>query len=166
MNNDNQEKYDKDFNNWHNLKSNIQKRNAARVFIQQGAVWLMSVGVNVGSEIDGKGRDFARPVIVIRRINNETFYGISVSSRIVEDFYRVKFNMADQGRIALLSQIRSFDKKRCIRLITILPPETIELILARVRKVFTKAETPQPQNATEGNLDCPKGDSDTSLPKH
>ncbi len=157
-------KYTKNFDAWNEIKCLIHVKNTERILIQQGAIWLMNVGVNVGSEVDGKGTDFARPVIVIRRINDSTFYGIPVSSKIVEDFYRIRFKMLREDRIALFSQMRSFDKKRCIRLITILPLDIVELFLIHIQILFT-SRNPSSTEMNEGNLDCPKGDSESTISK-
>jgi mRNA interferase MazF len=70
--------FHKDFALWHKVKSATDTRNTQHVFIREGAVWLMRLGVNIGSELDGKGDEFLRPIIVIKGINDHVFFGIPV----------------------------------------------------------------------------------------
>ena len=39
-------------------------------------IWWVSVGVNVGFEEDGKNDNFVRPVLVLKKFNNDMFLGI------------------------------------------------------------------------------------------
>ena len=148
-------KYIKDFAAWHEIKSATDARNTSRILIRIGAVWLIRLGVNVGSELDGKGNEFLRPVIVIRKINDQRFFGIPVSSKVTEDYFRQKFILLGEQRDAVLSDIRAFDKKRCMRFMTMLDTETIHIITQRISHIFIEDETPQPPQATEENLGCP-----------
>ena len=40
--------------------------------------WWCAVGVNVGNELDGTGKEHDRPVLVIRPFNAETFFGVAL----------------------------------------------------------------------------------------
>ena len=57
----------KDFDRWNTLKKAVNAADETkRVYFHEGDIWWVRLGVNVGYEIDGKDRDFARPVIVLR----------------------------------------------------------------------------------------------------
>ena len=90
------------------------------------------------------------------------FIGIPVSSKGKEDFYRFPFKLLEEKSIAKLSQIRSFDKKRCIRLMMMLSKKDLDSIILRVIKLFNKDETPP---IKVGNLGCPKEKGDNT-PNH
>ncbi|MEK7095241.1 MAG: type II toxin-antitoxin system PemK/MazF family toxin [Patescibacteria group bacterium] len=150
------EEYTKDFENWNKLKKDTDLKDVKNILIQEGAIWLMNVGVNIGFEIDGKGENFARPVIIVKKINNDTFFGIPASSKIFINYYRIKFKLFDEDRVMVLSQMRIFDKKRCIRFMMTLPYEQLLIVQDKIAKLFLKAETPQQLKAVEGNLRCPQ----------
>lgn len=105
----------KDFYNWNEKKIKIDK-NKKYKHPKAGEVWWCSVGVNIGTEIYGKGIDYSRPVIVINADMGESFLGIPLTSKIKNGKYSCIVRIAE-GRLstAQVSQIRSFDKRRLLK---------------------------------------------------
>jgi len=62
----------KDYKKWHTKKSLIETRND-RLYFHEREIWWCSLGHNVGFEQDGKGVDFARPILVFKKFNKEVF---------------------------------------------------------------------------------------------
>ena len=58
----------KNFNGWILVKKRLHYTKTLRTF-NTGEIWWCAVGENVGSEICGKGRTFARPVVIVRNAN-------------------------------------------------------------------------------------------------
>ena len=53
---------------WNKLKKAINaSEESERVYFHEGDVWWVHLGVNVGYEIDGKQREFSRPVVALRK---------------------------------------------------------------------------------------------------
>jgi mRNA interferase MazF len=60
----------KDFGSWNNLKIKIDSElEERRLFFKEGEVWWIHLGLNVGFEMNGKNKEFIRPVVVIKRYN-------------------------------------------------------------------------------------------------
>jgi mRNA interferase MazF len=72
----------------------------------------MNIGVNVGSEQDGKGDLFMRPVFIYKKINGTTFVGIPLTTVNREDSMHVSFYFEYEINTAIISQISVFDRKR------------------------------------------------------
>jgi len=72
----------------------------------------MNVGINVGSEQDGKGNLFIRPVFIYKKINSRTFLGIPLTKVLKEDLEHVPFYFDYDISTVIISQIRVFDRKR------------------------------------------------------
>jgi mRNA interferase MazF len=70
----------RDFEKWHDKKSELDQ-NEVRVNFHERDVWFSSVGANVGFEWDGKGKEFLRPIVILKKFNNETFWGIPLTDR-------------------------------------------------------------------------------------
>lgn len=103
---------DIEYDNWNNVKKDLNK--SARRLFDKGEVWYISLGKNVGFEQDGKNISFERPVLVIRKFNNEVFLGLPLTS--VEKNGRYYFTLKSfNNSVAILSQIRLFDSKRLLR---------------------------------------------------
>jgi len=102
----------KDFNNWNEKKIKIDS-NETYKHPREREIWWCSIGVNVGTEIFGKGDDFARPVLIINASVGEGFIGVPLTSKIKNGEYfciiKVKENKLST---ALVHQVRNFDKRR------------------------------------------------------
>ncbi|MFQ5754353.1 MAG: type II toxin-antitoxin system PemK/MazF family toxin [bacterium] len=102
----------KDFQNWHNKKSkidNIEKR----PFFHEKEIWFCYLGANVGFEEDGTGKDFLRPVIIVRKFSKEVFWGIPLTKKEKDTKYYFTFSFSERGKnTAILSQIRLIDARR------------------------------------------------------
>ncbi len=110
----------KDFDQWNKKKQEIHEQPGA-AFYHEREVWWCALGVNVGDEQDGTGKNFDRPVVVIKGFNRSIFLGVALTGKKREGkyyFYLGKF--ADRDSSAVLSQIRLIDSKRLIRKMTIL----------------------------------------------
>lgn len=102
----------KDFLTWHKKKQEIHDA-AIRRFYHEREVWWCSLGLNVGFEMDGKGEDFARPVLIIKGFSVETFIGVPLTTRKKKSVYYAEVNLGDGVyRQAALSQVRMIDTKR------------------------------------------------------
>ena len=102
----------KDFNNWNIKKTNLDTIEV-RPFFHVGEVWYCYLGVNVGYEQDGKGDDFLRPVVILKKFG-DTFWGIPLTRTIrPEKPYLYQFSFTE-GIVsnAVLSQIRLIDARR------------------------------------------------------
>lgn len=53
----------KRFSEWIGLKESLDERNIQAPHVNEGDIWWVSLGENVGWEINGKSREFSRPVI-------------------------------------------------------------------------------------------------------
>lgn len=102
----------KDFKVWHKDKSNIHNEKD-RPFFHEREVWFASLGENVGFEIDGKNERFMRPVIVIKKFNNETLWCLPLTKNPKKGKYYFSFGFnSGQASTANLSQLRLIDAKR------------------------------------------------------
>ncbi len=102
----------KDFKEWHLKKSDLNE-NKTRVFFHEREVWFAVTGVNIGFEQDGKGTDFLRPVIVIKKFSNEVFLAVPTTKNGKIGKYYYSFTYKEgESTTAILSQIRLIDCKR------------------------------------------------------
>lgn len=116
----------KDFLYWHKKKENIDNTNK-RVYFHEREVWWCRIGVNVGYEQDGKGENFARPVIIFRKFNNEVCWVIPLSAKIKIGKFYLPIDLDDDvARVAILSQLRLIDAKRLYQKIGVLEEDEME----------------------------------------
>ncbi len=101
----------KDFDNWGIKKKKVHGVDVRPMFKERD-IWWCILGTNVGDEQDGKGDNFTRPVLVLKKFNSNIFIGIPLSTQLKDNkfYYRINFRNMDQS--LLLSQLRLMDAKR------------------------------------------------------
>lgn len=102
---------EKDYTDWMLVKTKINNVPLRPTF-REGEVYWACVGENVGFEQDGKGRLFARPVIVLKKFNRELFLGIPLTSNDKLGKYYYSFHFKGRKSTAILSQIKAIDSAR------------------------------------------------------
>lgn len=103
----------KDYKIWTPIKVKIHNNKSTRPGFHEREIWYCHLGENVGFEQDGKGDDFLRPVIILRKFNNEIFWAIPLTSVIKKSKYYFAITLEDGKKSsAILSQIRLIDAKR------------------------------------------------------
>lgn len=50
--------------------------------IREGEIRWCRLGMNIGSETQGKGSYFERPVLILKKFSRDVFLGIPVTSKI------------------------------------------------------------------------------------
>lgn len=131
----------KDYAGWHAKKLLINS-SSSQVHFYESEVWWVAIGQNVGDEEDGKGRDFARPVLIIRKFNRSLFYGLPLSTAIKRGKYYYGLTIRGRKNVALLSHMRDYDSKRLIdRLAIINETEYAQIQLALIMLLKEPART-------------------------
>jgi len=82
------------FDQWNKVKINAHLKENNVGFKVRDIFWLR-IGQNIGSEEFGKGNEFQRPVLIVRKLTHDLFMGVPLTSSIKEDndyFYTFEFN--------------------------------------------------------------------------
>ncbi|MCK9368474.1 type II toxin-antitoxin system PemK/MazF family toxin [Candidatus Dojkabacteria bacterium] len=106
--------YLKDFENWNILKKEIDSSNNRIPFFKEGDVWWVHLGANIGSEIEGKGTKFLRPMIIIRKYSPQLFLGIPLSSKLKNIWSYIPIIINTRKESLLITQSRSISSKRLL----------------------------------------------------
>jgi len=101
----------KKFNEWHQLKVILHNKKKKVLFKERDIFWA-SIGVNIGFEQDGKGTILSRPVLILKKHNQNLFFGIPLSTKIKEGSFFFEFILNNKPSCALLVQGRTYDVKR------------------------------------------------------
>lgn len=116
------------FVDWTKLKIRIHCSNK-KLFPRARQIWWVSLGQNVGVEINGKSETFERPVLILRRFNDDSCLVLPISSKIKKGNYYFEFvNNNGDVNIINYSQIRTVSTKRMIRMVGVLDEEIFNKI--------------------------------------
>lgn len=85
----------------------------------------MALGANIGFEQDGKGEEFRRPVVIIKKFNRFVVLAVPLTTRIKDNKYYISCEIGDGiSRMAIISQIRLIDSKRLIDKLGVMTEKT------------------------------------------
>mgnify|MGYP003405310517 CR=1 FL=1 len=128
---------EENFDKWNQIKKNVQEDEKNRLFKQRD-IFFINMGQNIGFEQNGKGENFVRPIVILKKITNQMFIGIPLSSQIKDGdwFFKFEFNIKDKIslNIAILPQIRMFSSKRLLNKIGVMKIEDFEKMKDKIKK--------------------------------
>jgi len=108
----------KDYGGWHKKKKILNERaDIDTIFFREKEVWWTALGVNIGFEQDGKGEEFRRPLLILKKFNKYLVLAVPLTTRIKKDNkYYVPCSIVGDNitRMAIISQTRPIDTKRFI----------------------------------------------------
>ncbi|MCK9369035.1 type II toxin-antitoxin system PemK/MazF family toxin [Candidatus Dojkabacteria bacterium] len=128
--------YFKDFKNWGKVKIKLEKDSHIPALFNEGDIWWTSIGVNLGTEICGKGRNFTRPVLVIKKYNKYSFLGIPLSTKLYSQNYYIPILVNRERQSCVLSQAKVFSSLRIENRITEISKEDLKRIIRKFKKTF------------------------------
>ncbi len=124
------------FDTWNSLKKQLHQVNKPIGFNQQD-ILFMSLGQNIGFESYGKGDEFMRPVIVLKKFGTYSFLGVPLTSKSKEGNHFMTVTFKDRVNTAMLNQIRTFDAKRIKYKIGYLGKKQYEALKIKITEQLT-----------------------------
>ena len=94
------------------------------------------MGINVGFEEDSKNENFVRPVLVVKKFNNEIFLGVPLSTKLKDNKYYIQISIKDKIVSAMISQIRVFSTKRIWNKLVELDKGDYSKVVEEIKKLF------------------------------
>ena len=138
---------EKDFDRWNEHKKALDGNPAPRVYVHERELWFIHLDTNIGFEQDGRGDESLRPVLVLRKFNNEVVWALPLTRRDKPGHpYYVSFDYVAfpevesaplRSSVAILSQLRLLDGKRFRYKIGMVPTEAFASINEKTRQLLT-----------------------------
>ena len=126
---------DKNFDLWNNKKKLVHAEQPRLYTVRE--IWWCRLGVNVGSEQDGNGAEFLRPVLIIKGFGADTCLVVPLTSSKHKHFLRVPIGeVKGKSASALLSQLRVIDTRRLVEKIGFLEKDSFLELRKTVRRLF------------------------------
>ena len=125
-----------DFDEWNIKKQEINNKFVQIPFFKKRDIFCAQLGKNIGHEQNGKGKEFLRPIIVLRKFNPNIFLCIPLTSKLKENKYHFKFTVGSKVMMAILSQARLIDSKRLKRKMGEIDKENFKKLIRKSRKIF------------------------------
>lgn len=127
--------YKKDFNTWNQKKQQVQNEKNTP-FFRERDVFFASLGVNVGFEEDGKGSEFLRPIVVIKKYGKHSLLCAPLTSTDGKSNFRFLLpEMKGKRNSVLLSQLRVIDSRRLKYKLGMVDTKTFQELKEALQKI-------------------------------
>jgi len=126
---------EKDFDTWNSKKKLVNEEESRLYTVRE--IWWCSLGVNVGTEQDGGGENFLRPVVILCPVNRNACLVVPLTTSTREHRLRLPI-----GRVkgfearANISQIRVIDARRLVEKVGFLEQSAFRRIRKAVRDLL------------------------------
>lgn len=107
----------KRFLEWIGLKEKLHNKEHVPPLFKEGEIWWSYFGENVGSEMDGKGDFFTRPIFILKKYDRFLFLAVPLTTKHKEGSWYFTFTHNRKKQTAVLAQARIINYKRLKELI-------------------------------------------------
>jgi mRNA interferase MazF len=124
------------FKNWIDIKFRIHQTNNRPIYYKTKQIWWCNLGQNIGDEENGKGLNYMRPVLILKKFNKNLCLAVPISSVLKDNKYYILINYHGKSYSALISQVRAIDSKRLQNKIAELNNEYFRRVLVGIREFW------------------------------
>ncbi|HEY4516169.1 MAG TPA: type II toxin-antitoxin system PemK/MazF family toxin [Candidatus Paceibacterota bacterium] len=126
----------KDFDGWNIEKKRVHSEENP-IYFREGDIWWCKLGVNIGDEQDGKGENFSRPILIIKKFNQFIFWAVPLSSKLKKNkYYVVCKSSEEEDRAAIISQVKLVSIKRLTDKIGFADKKSLETIKKAIKELL------------------------------
>jgi mRNA interferase MazF len=125
----------KDFDRWNEIKKKTNAEEPRLYTVRE--IWWCRFGVNVGTEQDGRGKEYARPCVIMRGFGSHACLVIPLTTSSHRHALRIPVGIVN-GKVARanVSQIRTIDTRRLVRKIGFLEKDWFVVLRKKARELL------------------------------
>jgi len=128
--------YFKDFDNWSIVKKRIDLEER-KINIRAGEIRWVSFGVNIGSEIDGKGVSFTRPALIINVSGANIALVVPMSTKVKDIAGYMPIAWKGKTVSLCIHQTRVISQKRILDRMGRIPERRLGEYKAELKRFFS-----------------------------
>ncbi len=100
-------------------------------------IWWCTLGINIGFEQDGTGKEYQRPVVILKGFSKQVCLIIPLTTSQKSNPYHIHLGIVDgKDASAIISQLRLIDTKRLVNKIGVVDKPLFETIKKAVKGLF------------------------------
>lgn len=128
----------KDFDRWNEQKKHINKYAHTPYYHEREVRWCR-LGKNIGFEQDGSGKEYARPVLILKFFNKQVCFVVPLTTSSKKSQKPYHFFLGEigyRGASAIVSQARLVDARRLDQKIDTISQDLFEDIKKAVKDML------------------------------
>ena len=102
----------KRFLEWIKLKEKLHTIEKGPPLVSERDLWWVSLGENVGSEMNGKSKLFSRPGLIIKKLSRGFYLVAPTTSQEKKGTWYVPIRQEGKNMFVCLHQVRTIDYRR------------------------------------------------------
>ena len=102
---------EKNFDAWNEKKKTLNKNKRTLLF-KAGEIWWCSLGLNIGEEVYGKGQNFRRPAVILKKLSSNSCVVVPTSTQKREGSWYHYLCVQNKDQWALMNQVRFISANR------------------------------------------------------
>ena len=72
----------KKYDSWNGQKKDLaESEDYTKIYFREGDIWWCSLGINIGSEVYGKGAYFRRPILIVKKLSSDLCIAVPITSQ-------------------------------------------------------------------------------------
>ena len=125
----------KKYDDWNEVKKTVAGLKA--LYSHEREIFYAKIGENIGFEQSGKGDNYERPVLIVKKFNNRIFFGVPLSTTNKTGIFYYSFEFIKRKKsVAILSQLKLIDAKRLDRKIGVMSKSDFKNIKKIISEFF------------------------------
>ena len=129
--------YMKKFLEWIGLKERLHTADHEPPFVSEREIWWVSLGENVGSEMNGKSSRFTRPALILKKLAHGFFLIAPTTTQSHEGSWYVKVSLEGKDEYVCLNQIRTIDHRRLYSRLGKLDDDDFDRVKEGFKKLYS-----------------------------
>ena len=127
----------KNFNEWNEQKKKADANDKYLPLYKEREIRWCRLGVNIGFEQDGTGKEFSRPVLILKGFSRHVCLVVPLTTSTKENPYYLSVGTIDgKNARVIISQIRLIDTRRLDQHITFIDKKLFETIRKTVKDML------------------------------
>lgn len=128
---------EKDFDSWNQEKKMVDRKVVSKsLFFHSREIWWCNTGLNIGVEVNGKNKNFDRPMLIVKKFNADLIWVLPLVSRGKTNPYYYTLNHETIQSSVVLSQIKAISTKRLLRRLGIISQSDFEQVVFKLKSFF------------------------------
>jgi len=119
------------FDKWNEIKKNIKVK---EIFFHEGDIWNIYNWQNVWFEQNWKWNLFLRPVIIIKKFNNDMFWGVPFTTQEKKWNFFHEYFFNNQINFIIIPQLKLLSKKRLFKKMWVMKKKDFHELKQKTRK--------------------------------
>src|SRR3989344_2521308 len=139
------ETYIKNFKQWNIEKEQLNHRELPLdFFFLEREIWGAAIGINIGREMDGKNDNYERPILVIKKINEELLWAMPITSTQKNEGGFCSIIYKDKPYTLAIQQMRTLSSNRLLRMIARISETDFVKILENISQFLLPKQNETP----------------------